>query len=94
MAAVRDLTLVKVFSPTIENREAFAKTYSEKLGIETHAVRSAKEAAADVDILASATNSMAQTIDPDWVKPGMHITSVRAGPRFRWTCCARSIVSP
>lgn len=77
MAAVRDLTLVKVFSPTVENREAFAKTYSEKLGIEVCAVRSAKDAAADVDILVSATNSMAPTIDPDWVKPGMHITSVR-----------------
>jgi alanine dehydrogenase len=77
MAAVRDLRLVKVFSPTKENREAFAKTYSEKLGIEVRAVASAEDAAADVDILASATNSMTPTIDPDWVKPGMHITSVR-----------------
>jgi ornithine cyclodeaminase/alanine dehydrogenase-like protein (mu-crystallin family) len=77
MAAVRKLKLAKVFSPTKENREAFAKSYSQKLGFEVRAVSTAEEAAANVDILVSATNSMVPTIDPDWVKPGMHITSVR-----------------
>jgi alanine dehydrogenase len=77
MAAVRKLKLAKVFSPTKDSREAFAETYSKKLGFEVRAVASAEEAAADVDILVSATNSMVPTIDPDWVKPGMHITSVR-----------------
>lgn len=77
MAAVRPLSLVKVFSPTEANREAFAETYSNKLGIEVRAVASAEEAADDVDILASATNSMTPTIEPDWVRPGMHVTSVR-----------------
>jgi ornithine cyclodeaminase/alanine dehydrogenase-like protein (mu-crystallin family) len=77
MAAVRNLKLVKVFSPTQESREAFARLYTQKLGIEVRAVTSPEEAAADVDILASATNSMTATIKPEWVKPGMHITSVR-----------------
>ncbi len=77
MAAVRKLKLAKVFSPTKESRENFAKTYTKKLGFEVRAVETAAEAAADVDILVSATNSMMPTIEPDWVKPGMHITSVR-----------------
>ena len=77
MAAVRNLELVKVFSTTAANREAFAETYSKKLGIEVRPVASVEEAAADADILASATNSMTPTLTPDLVRPGMHITSVR-----------------
>lgn len=77
MAAVRKLDLVKVFSPTKANRDAFARTYSDKLGIEVRAVASPEEAAAGADILASATNSMVATITRAMVRPGMHITSVR-----------------
>ena len=77
MAAVRDLKLVKVFSTTQVNREAFANSYSDKLGIEVRSVASVEEAADGADILASATNSMTPTIPPDLVRPGMHITSVR-----------------
>lgn len=77
MAAVRKLDLVKVFSPTKANRDAFAKTYSDKLGVEVRTVASAEEAAKGADILASATNSMVATITPAMVKPGMHVTSVR-----------------
>jgi ornithine cyclodeaminase/alanine dehydrogenase-like protein (mu-crystallin family) len=77
MAAVRKLKLVKVYSPTQANREAFANKYSDQLGIEVRSAASPEEAAADVDILASATNSMTPTITTDMVKPGMHITSVR-----------------
>ncbi len=77
MAAVRDLELVKVYSTTPANREAFAETYSRKLGIEVRPVASREEAADGADILASATNSMTPTITPDLVRPGMHITSVR-----------------
>lgn len=77
MAAVRPLKLVKIFSPTEANREAFAETYSRRLGIEVRPVASAEEAADGADILASATNSMTPTITPGMVKPGMHITSVR-----------------
>ncbi len=77
MAAVRKLDLVKVFSPTKANREAFAATYSKKLGIDVRPVASPEEAADGADILASATNSMVATITPAMVRPGMHITSVR-----------------
>ena len=77
IAAVRDLKLVKVYSTTQANREAFANSYSDKLGIEVRSVASPEEAAADVDILASATNSMTPTITKDMLRPGMHITSVR-----------------
>ena len=41
------------------------------------AVASAQEAAHGAHILVSATNSMTPTIRAEWVKPGMHLASVR-----------------
>ena len=77
MCAVRDLERIKVYSPTAENRAAFAATYTEKLGIPVVAVQSEEEAVSDVDILVSATNSMMPTFRGQWLRAGMHITSVR-----------------
>ena len=77
MCAVRPLSLVKVFSPRAESRQKFAQRFSAKLNCEIRAVDDAAQAAAGVDILVSATNSMQPTILPAWVKPGIHITSVR-----------------
>lgn len=77
MCAVRDFELVKVFSPTPENRCRFVERFRAKLNVNIKAVDSPDEAAKDADILVSATNSMTPTIKPEWVKPGMHVTSVR-----------------
>jgi alanine dehydrogenase len=77
MCAVRPLTLVKVYSPRTERRQSFAQRFNAKLDCEVRAVDDPAEAAEGVDILVSATNSMLPTIRPEWLKPGMHITSVR-----------------
>jgi len=77
MCGVRRLELVKVYSPTAANRERFAATFTRKLGIKIRAVATADEAADGADILVSATNSMVPTIKPEYLRPGMHITSVR-----------------
>lgn len=77
MCAVRALKLVKVFSPNAENRHRFAERCGGRLNCEIRAVNDPAEAASDVDILVSATNSMRPTIQPEWLRPGMHITSVR-----------------
>jgi ornithine cyclodeaminase/alanine dehydrogenase-like protein (mu-crystallin family) len=70
---VRPIKSCKVFSPTRANREAYAAEMSAQLGIEVVAVESAEEAVRGVDILSTATTSMAPTIDPAWLEPGMHI---------------------
>jgi alanine dehydrogenase len=95
MAAVRKLDLVKVFSPTKANRDAFAKTYGDKLGIDVRAVATPEEAAEGADILAAATNSMVPVITPALVKPGMHITSVRGSeiPLDVLKACDRLVVN-
>lgn len=71
--AVRPIRSCKVYSPTAKNREAYAREMAEKLGIEVLPVSSPREAVAGVDILSTATDSMAPTFDAQWLEPGMHV---------------------
>lgn len=77
MCAVRTFDVVKVYSPTAENRRNFVERFRAKLNVNIQGVDSADAAAEGADILVSATNSMTPTIRPEWIRPGMHITSVR-----------------
>jgi alanine dehydrogenase len=76
IALVRPLRLVKVFSPTRAHREHFAEEMGERLGLQIMAVDSAEEAVSDSDILATATDAMAPTFRPEWVRSGTHVTCV------------------
>jgi ornithine cyclodeaminase/alanine dehydrogenase-like protein (mu-crystallin family) len=77
MCAVRPLKLVKVFSPTQANREAFVREMQTKVSAEVRAVDSPEEAIGDADIIATTTNSLSRVASADWVKPGLHFTCVR-----------------
>lgn len=75
--AVRPIEEIRVFSPTPENRQAFAKEWTEKLGIPVNPVSSAEEAIAGADIVQCATNSMQPVIDASWLEPGMHLSALK-----------------
>jgi alanine dehydrogenase len=79
MCIVRRFEEVKVYGPTPEKRQAFADHFRSRLQINIRPVASAEEAAAGVDVLVTATNSLKPTIAPEWVKPGMHISTIRSG---------------
>jgi ornithine cyclodeaminase/alanine dehydrogenase-like protein (mu-crystallin family) len=49
---------------------------SERLGLSISAVDTAEEAVGGSDIVATATDAMAPTFHPDWVRPGTHVTCV------------------
>ena len=76
IASVRSLERVKVFSPTVENRHRFAEHYRKVLDLDIRAVDSAEEALEGVDILVTATNSISPTIKPEWLKSGVHLSSI------------------
>ena len=76
MCAVRDFSEVKVFSPTKENRERFVEQFKTKLKRNIRGVESAEEAVAGADVLVTATNSVSPTVKPEWLKPGMHLSSI------------------
>ncbi|HUF41661.1 MAG TPA: ornithine cyclodeaminase family protein [Verrucomicrobiae bacterium] len=81
-AVVRKLVKVKVYSPTKENRERFAKQMSEETGIEVAPVASAEEAIRGSDIVTAATNTVDPVIQGKWVEEGMHLNSIVGGDGF------------
>jgi alanine dehydrogenase len=81
-AVVHQLTKVKVYSPTKENRERFAKELTEETGIEVVPVTSAEEAIRGSDLVTAATNTVDPVIQGKWVEPGMHLNSIVGGDGF------------
>ena len=83
VAAVRNLTQVKVYSPTIEHRTDFARKMSHQLGREVSTAAEPQEAVDGADILIAATNSNKPVINWSWLTPGMHVTSIANGDKTR-----------
>lgn len=77
LRSVRRLSRVTVYSPSPERREAFA-AQARADGLDVVAVGSAAECVRGADIITSATSSMAPTIDPAWVTPGVHVGCLKA----------------
>ena len=74
---VRPIEVMRVFSPTKANREAYAAETTEKLDIEVVAVDSPEKALKGADVVALTTDSLMPVIKADWLEPGMHINNVR-----------------
>ncbi len=78
LLAVRPIEEVKVYSVRKENREQFVQDARAKTAVNIRAVDSAEECARDVDILLAATSSMSPVIRPEWLRPGMHISTIKS----------------
>ncbi|MDP9129776.1 MAG: ornithine cyclodeaminase family protein [Candidatus Binatota bacterium] len=85
---------VKVFSPTKEHRESFARSMSDILNIDVEAVDSAKSAVENQPMVSLATSARSPVIEPGWIKPGALIVSITSGQLPRQTVAnSRVIVS-
>lgn len=80
LSAVRPPSEVRVFSPTRENRDAFAERASTELGLNAAVSDSAEDAVAGADVVVLATRSERPVIEASWIRPGMHVTTV--GPKL------------
>ena len=69
--AVRRFKEIRVFSPRKETRERFARDN------EIRSVDSAEQCAAGADVILAATSSMVRVIEPQWLKPGMHVGCIK-----------------
>jgi ornithine cyclodeaminase/alanine dehydrogenase-like protein (mu-crystallin family) len=76
ISSVRRLRRVRVFSPTPENRIRFAREMSATLDLDVEPVESAQHAVSDAQMIATATNAMAPTMDPAWLAPGATVVCV------------------
>lgn len=71
LRAAFDLDEVRVYAPTREKLEAFCGEHS------AVAVESAREAVADADVVALATNAYRPVINGNWLQPGQHVGSLQ-----------------
>lgn len=78
MSAVRDITLVKAYSRSPENRLTFADEMRETLGLNVEPVERAEDAARDVDIFITITSADDPIVDGTWIASGTHINAVGA----------------
>ena len=83
-ATVRDLSDVRVYSPTQANREAFANEMGQRLDCDVRAVDTSADAVVDADIVITATNASEPVFDGDLLAPGTHVTAMgQYDPRKR-----------
>ena len=76
--AVRPFKEVRVFSLTKENREKFVAEMQPLFpSTSIKAVDSAEKCVDGVDVIMSGTSSMVRVINPEWVKPGMHVSCIK-----------------
>ncbi|OYR46402.1 ornithine cyclodeaminase family protein [Halorubrum sp. Hd13] len=75
-ATVREFEAVRVFSPTVENREAFAEEFADRIEPDVTAVASASEAVAGADVVITATSASDPVVDDADVEPGTHVTAM------------------
>lgn len=76
--AVRDLSEVRVYSPTPEHRESFAREMSEELDIAVEAVEDPETAVDGADIVSTCTDASQPVIEAEWLDDGTFLTNVRS----------------
>lgn len=78
---VRQFQRAKIYSPTVDHREAFAAEMLRKTNVPIEAVNSAEEVVRFAEVLICATTSTSPMFDSGWVVPGTHVNTI--GPKFK-----------
>lgn len=71
---------VRVFSPRPERRRSFLERMqelAERSGVDLAECDSAAAAVERAQVLVCATNAMTPVVDPDWLRPGMHVNVIK-----------------
>jgi len=76
--AARPFREVRVYSPRRESREAFVAEARARHGASIVAVDSAEACVAGADVVMAGTSSMVRVIEPRWLRPGMHVSCIKA----------------
>jgi alanine dehydrogenase len=75
-ATVRDLSSVRVFSPTRAHRESFAAAFDDRLDADVAAVDDPDAAVDGADVVITATRASNPVFDGDRLAPGVHVTAM------------------
>jgi len=78
VCAVRPVQSVVAWSRIPENREAFCKEMTEKLGVAVQPASAPEEAAAEKQIVITATTAKEPVLKGEWLAKGAHINAIGA----------------
>lgn len=73
LKTVRPIARLRVYSPTREHRESFARDMRRMHELDAVALDDPRDACRDADIVAACTDSAEPVIDGQWLEPGMHV---------------------
>ena len=82
-AAVRQLELIRVYSPSRAHTDSFVRDVESELACRVVAMPDPESTVRGADIVATCTNSYEPVIHGSWLKPGVHVanvTSFELGP--------------
>jgi ornithine cyclodeaminase/alanine dehydrogenase-like protein (mu-crystallin family) len=82
LRSARPLREILVFSRDAEGRKDFCRSAAEALQIDVRPAARAEEAVRGMDIVLTATNSLAPAFSEEWLEPGMHISSMGRPPEL------------
>ncbi len=74
---VRNLSLIKVYSPTPAHREQYSEEIGKKLGVDVKTVDTPEQAVKGSDIVSTCTDSLVPVLKAEWLERGMHVFNVR-----------------
>jgi alanine dehydrogenase len=77
VCAVRRIETIRCFSPNRDHRAAFAREMSSALGIAVEPFDQPEDAIGSADIVMCATNSIDNMFFERWIRPGMHLSSIK-----------------
>jgi ornithine cyclodeaminase/alanine dehydrogenase-like protein (mu-crystallin family) len=78
LARVRPLREVKIWGRSLERVQDFCVAMSEKTGLSVIAIKDAREAIADAQIVCTVTGAVEPVLFADWLAPGTHVNLVGA----------------
>jgi ornithine cyclodeaminase/alanine dehydrogenase-like protein (mu-crystallin family) len=79
LSLVRELELIKVYSPTRAHLKKFVEDMQRQISVEIRGEANSCSVVEGSDIIVAATNSLEPVFDGEWIAPGMHVNSVQGG---------------
>lgn len=76
VSEIRDITKIRIWSPTKANRERLALEVQELTGIDVQATETCRQAVEGAQIVATATLSLAPVIDGTWLAQGATVLTL------------------
>lgn len=76
----RKIKRIQVYSPTKENREAYAREIGEKYGLEVVPLSNPRDVYRGADIVAGCSDSSVPNVYGKWLEEGTHVTCVGGKP--------------